>query len=143
MCHLCYRDTQKYDVPRLTSLQSDEQPKVQYNQVVSGRNFQPPGGSVPGVFPTGIDRSCRAIPGAQIAGLKRGMSAAKAGSPRISAPGGLAVSSGNLIPNSGQDMPSPVSYYPGGISGPGNSISRPHDPLQILHVSSHLHFIYF
>ncbi|GJN22105.1 hypothetical protein PR202_gb09641 [Eleusine coracana subsp. coracana] len=128
-----HRDSQKYGVPGLTSVQGDEQPKIQYNQVVSGRNFKQPGGSFPGVLPTGIDRSGRAMPGAQMAGLNRGMSAAKAGSPRISAPGGLAVSSGNLVPNSGQGVPSSVNFHPGGVSGPGNSISRPRDPVQILH----------
>jgi hypothetical protein len=115
--HFCCRDVQIYGVPRLFSLQVDEQPKIQCNQVISGRDFQQPGGSVPGVLPTGVDHSDGMMPGVQMAGLNRGMPSAKPGVPRISAPGGLAVPSRNLIPNSGQGVPGPVNFYPGGISG--------------------------
>jgi hypothetical protein len=137
VCHFCCRDAQKYGVPRLSSLRGDEQPKIQYNQVINGRNFQQSGSSVPGVFSTGVDHSDRTMPGAQMAGLNRVMPAAKAGAPKISPPGGLAVSSGNSVPNSWQGVPGPVNFHPGGISGPG-TILRPRDPVQIRHVSSNL-----
>ncbi|XP_062180648.1 chromatin modification-related protein EAF1 B-like isoform X2 [Phragmites australis] len=130
------RDAQKYGVPRPISLQGDEQPKIQYNQMISGRNLQQPGGSVPGAFPAGVDRGARNVPGAHGTGMMaghRGMPASKAGFPRISSPGMLnVVPSGNLLPNSGQGMPSAVNVHPGAISGPGNSILRPRDPMQIL-----------
>jgi hypothetical protein len=60
VCHFCCRDAQKYGVPRLSSLRGDEQPKIQYNQVISDRNFQQPGSSVPGV-PTGVDCKTQAL----------------------------------------------------------------------------------
>ncbi|KAF8783591.1 hypothetical protein HU200_000531 [Digitaria exilis] len=102
------RDTQKYGVPRPT-LQGDEQ-KIQFNQMVNGRNLQQPGGSVPGAFPAGVDRGARIMPAAHgmgtVAGLNRGMPAGRPGFPRINSPAMLnAVSSGNMLTNSGQGVP--------------------------------------
>ncbi|XP_062232326.1 chromatin modification-related protein EAF1 B-like [Phragmites australis] len=134
------RDAQKCGVPRPTSLQGDEQTKIQYNQMVNGKNLQQPGGSVPGVFPGGVDRGPRMMPGAHgmgiMAGLNRGMPAAKAGFPRISSPGMLnVVSSGNLLLHGEQGVPSAVDVHPGAIPSPGNSILKPHDPMQRLRVT--------
>ncbi|KAL6618658.1 hypothetical protein ACP70R_033797 [Stipagrostis hirtigluma subsp. patula] len=131
------RDAQKYGVPRPTSLQSDEQLKIQYNQMVSGRNHQQSVGSVPGALPAGADRGARMLPGihgmGMVAGLNRGMPAPRAGFPRMGSPGMLnVVSSGNQFPNGGQGVQSAVSVHPGAISGPGNSMSRPRDPMQML-----------
>ncbi|OEL27980.1 Chromatin modification-related protein EAF1 A [Dichanthelium oligosanthes] len=138
------RDAQKYGVPRPT-LQGDEQPKIQFIQMVNGRNLQQPGGSVPGAFPAGVDRGARMMLATHgmgtVAGLNRGMPAARPGFPRINSPGMLnAVSSGNILPNSGQGVPNAVSVHPGAISGPGNSILRPRDPMQTLRVSSYFMF---
>lgn len=143
LCHLWYRDTQKYGVPRPT-LQGDEQ-KIQFNQMVNGRNLQQPGGSVPGAFPAGVDRGARIMPAAHgmgtVAGLNRGMPAGRPGFPRINSPAMLnAVSSGNMLTNSGQGVPNAASVHPGAISGPGNSILRPHNSMQTLRVSSYFMF---
>nr|CAB3460547.1 unnamed protein product [Digitaria exilis] len=129
------RDTQKYGVPRPT-LQGDEQ-KIQFNQMVNGRNLQQPGGSVPGAFPAGVDRGARIMPAAHgmgtVAGLNRGMPAGRPGFPRINSPAMLnAVSSGNMLTNSGQGVPNSVSVHPGAISGPGNTILRPRNSMQTL-----------
>ncbi|CAN6349991.1 unnamed protein product [Urochloa humidicola] len=128
------RDAQKYGVPRPT-LQGDEQPKIQFNHMVNGINLQQPGGSVSGAFPAGVDRVARMMPAAHgmgmVAGLNRGMPAARPGFPRINSAAMLnAVSSGNMLPNSGQGVPNAVSVHPGAISGPGNSILRSRDPMQ-------------
>lgn len=131
------RDAQKHGVPRPTSLQGDEVRKIQSNQMVNGRNLQQPGGPVPGAFSSGVDHGARMMPSAHsmgtVAGLNRGMPAARPGFPRISSPAMLnAASSRNLLPNSGQGVPNAVSVHPGAISGPGNSILRPDDPMQIV-----------
>ena len=144
MCHIWYRDAQKYGVPRPT-LQGDEQPKIQFNQMVNGRNLQQPGASVTGAFPSGVDLVARMMPTAHgmgmVAGQNRGMPAARPGFPRINSPATLnAYSSGNMLPNGGQGVASAVNVYPGAISGPGNSILRPCDPMQTLRVSSYFTF---
>ncbi|KAJ1264384.1 hypothetical protein BS78_09G259100 [Paspalum vaginatum] len=104
------RDAQKHGVPRPASLPGDEVPKIQFNQMVNGRNLQQSGGSVPGAFPAGVDHGACMMPSAHsmgpVAGLNRGMPAVRPGFPRISSPAVLkAVSSGNLLPNSGQGVP--------------------------------------
>lgn len=116
--------------------------------MVNGRNLHQPGVSAPGTIPSGVDcgAGARMMPSApgmgMVAGLNRGMPGARAGFPRISSPVMLnAVPSGNLLPNSGQGVLSAVSVHPGAISVPGNSISRPHDPMQTFRVSCYLHFI--
>ncbi|KAF0926677.1 hypothetical protein E2562_027117 [Oryza meyeriana var. granulata] len=134
------RDAQKYGVPRCTSLQNDEQQKVHYNQMLSGRNLQQTGGSVPGAFPPGPDRGARVMPGTHamgmVTGLNRGMPAAAAGFPRHSSPGmPNVVSPGNLLANSGQGAPNGANVHPGAMSTPGNPTLRPHNPMQVLHVS--------
>ncbi|KAL5230800.1 hypothetical protein ABZP36_029576 [Zizania latifolia] len=134
------RDAQKHAVPRCASLQADEQQKIQYNQMLRGRNLQQPGGSVPGAFPPGVDRGVRLMPSANgmgmVTGLNRGTLAARAGFPRHSSPGLLnMVSPGNVLANSGHGASNAVNVHPGAMSAPGNSILRPHDPMQVLCVS--------
>ncbi|KAB8100870.1 hypothetical protein EE612_031493, partial [Oryza sativa] len=107
------RDAQKYGVPRCTSLQSDEQQKIHYNQILSGRNLQQTGGSVPGAFPPGVDRGARVMPGTHGMGMVSGLNRA----------------------NSGQGAPNAVNVHPGAMSAPGNPTLRPHNPMQALHVS--------
>uniref|UniRef100_A0ACD5TCW4 Uncharacterized protein n=1 Tax=Avena sativa TaxID=4498 RepID=A0ACD5TCW4_AVESA len=133
------RDSQKYGVPRPASLQSDEQQKLQYNQMLSGRNLQQPGGSVPGTCPAGVGPP-RMIPGALSTGVHRGMPAARAGFPRASSPGMLnMVSTGNVPLKSAQGVPNAVNVHPAGaMSAPGNSMLRPRDPMQMLHPGQHM-----
>uniref|UniRef100_A0A0E0L6K1 Myb-like domain-containing protein n=1 Tax=Oryza punctata TaxID=4537 RepID=A0A0E0L6K1_ORYPU len=107
------RDAQKYGVPRCTSLQSDEQQKIHYNHILSGRNLQQTGGSVPGAFPPGVDRGARVMPGTHGMGMVSGLNRA----------------------NSGQGVPNAVNVHPGAMSAPGNPTLRPHNPMQVLHVS--------
>ncbi|WVZ99822.1 hypothetical protein U9M48_045066 [Paspalum notatum var. saurae] len=131
------RDAQKHGVPSPASLPRDEVPKIQFNQMVNGRNLQQSGGSLPGAFPAGVDQGACMMPSAHsmgpVAGVNRGMHAARPGFPRISSPAMLnAVSSGNLLPNSGQGVRNAVSVHTGAISGPGNSILRPDDSMRIL-----------
>lgn len=103
--------------------------------MVNGRNLQQPGVSVPGTSSAGVDCGARMMSSVHgmgmVAGLNRGMSGARPGFPRISSPAMLnAVSSGSLMPNSVQGVLNAVSVHPGAISGPGNSILRPRDPMQ-------------
>lgn len=137
------RDSPKYGVPRPASLQGDEQQKVQYAQMISGRNLQQPGGSVPGTCPAGVDRGPRMIPGAHgvgvTTGVHRGMPAPRAGFPRASSPGmPNMVSTGNTPLKSVHGVPNAVNVHPGAMSAPGNSILRPRDPMQMLHPGQHM-----
>ncbi|CAM0953360.1 unnamed protein product [Alopecurus aequalis] len=129
------RDPQKYCVPRPVSLQGDEQQKVQYTHMLSGRNLQQPGGSVPGTSPAGVGPRM-IIPGAHGAGMTtgvhRGMPAARPGFPRASSPGMVSMT-GNVPPRSVQGVPNAVNIHPGAMSAPGNSMLRPRDPMQMLH----------
>uniref|UniRef100_M8C2F0 HSA domain-containing protein n=1 Tax=Aegilops tauschii TaxID=37682 RepID=M8C2F0_AEGTA len=61
------RDPQKYGVPRPASIQGDEQQKIQYNQMLSGRNLQQPG-AVPATSP-----GARMMPGAHGVGMMTGV----------------------------------------------------------------------
>uniref|UniRef100_A0A0D9WKI8 HSA domain-containing protein n=1 Tax=Leersia perrieri TaxID=77586 RepID=A0A0D9WKI8_9ORYZ len=135
------RDAQKYGVPRCTSLQSDEQQKIHYNQILSGRNLPQTGGSVSGAFPPGADRGARVMAGGMgmVTGLSRGMPAATAGFPRHSSPGmPNVVSPGNGLANSGQGASNAVNVHPGPMSAPGNPTLRPHNPMQVPHTSTYL-----
>ena len=114
--------------------------------MLSGRNLQQSGGSVPGTSPAGVDRGPRMVPGAHgvgmTTGLHRGNPAARAGFPRASSPGMLnMVSTGNVPPKSVQGAPNAVNVHPGVMSAPGNSMLRPRDPMQMLHLSCSLSFI--
>jgi hypothetical protein len=108
--------------------------------MVNGRNIQQPVGPVPGAFPAGVDRGARMMPAAHgmgaVAGLPRGMPAARPGFTRINSPAMLnALSSGNILPNSGQGVPNAVSVHTVAMSGPGDSIY-----MQTLRVSSYFTF---
>ncbi|XP_006654875.1 chromatin modification-related protein EAF1 B-like isoform X2 [Oryza brachyantha] len=125
------RDAHKYGIPRCTSLQSDEQQKIHYNQMLSGRNLQHTGGSVSGTFPPGVDRGARVMPSTHgmgmMTGLNRGMPAATAGFPRHSSPGmPNVVSPGNVSAKSGHA----VNVHPGAMSATGNTTIRSHNPMQ-------------
>uniref|UniRef100_A0A453A4E0 Uncharacterized protein n=1 Tax=Aegilops tauschii subsp. strangulata TaxID=200361 RepID=A0A453A4E0_AEGTS len=118
------RDPQKYGVPRPASIQGDEQQKIQYNQMLSGRNLQQPG-AVPATSP-----GARMMPGAHgvgmMTGVNRGMPAVRAGFPRAGSPGMLNMAStGNMPLKSVQGVPNAMSPA-------GNSMMRPRDPMQML-----------
>ncbi|XP_044985271.1 chromatin modification-related protein EAF1 B-like [Hordeum vulgare subsp. vulgare] len=125
------RDSQKYGVPRPTSIQGDEQQKIQYNQMLSGRNLQQPG-AVPATSP-----GARMMPGAHgvgmMTGVNRGMPAVRAGFPRAGSPGMLNMAStGNMPLKSVQGVSNAVNVHSGAMSAVGNSMMRPRDPMQML-----------
>lgn len=127
----------RYGVPRPTSLQGDEQQRIQYTHVVNGRNLQQPGVSVPGVLPAGVDRGVRMMPGANGMGMMTGLTrcapVSRPGFPRIGSPGMRnMVSSGNMLSSNGQGMQNSVNLHPGAVPGPGNAMLRPRDPMQML-----------
>ncbi|XP_062213704.1 chromatin modification-related protein EAF1 B-like isoform X2 [Phragmites australis] len=134
------RDAQRYGVPRLTSLQGDEQQRMQYNQMLNGRSLQQPGVSIPGVLPSGVDRGVRMMHGAHgmgmMTGPNRGTPVTRPVFPRLGSPGMLnVISSGNMSPNNGQGMQNTVNVHPGAIPGPGNTMLRSRDPMQMLQIS--------
>uniref|UniRef100_A0A0E0LRU8 Myb-like domain-containing protein n=1 Tax=Oryza punctata TaxID=4537 RepID=A0A0E0LRU8_ORYPU len=130
------RDSQRYGMPRPTSLQGDEQQRIQYNQMLSSRSLQQPGVPVPGA-PAGVDRGVRMISGAHgmgmMTGLNRGTPVTRPPFPRLGSSGMLnMVSPGNMLPNNGQGMQNTVNVHPGTIPGHGNTMLRPRDPMQML-----------
>ncbi|WVZ69973.1 hypothetical protein U9M48_018684 [Paspalum notatum var. saurae] len=131
------RDVQRYGVPRPTSLHGDDQSRIHYNQMVSGRNLQQPGVPVPGVLPSGVDRGARMMSPAHsvgiMTGLNRGTPVTRPSFPRLGSPGmANAVSPGNMSPNNGQGLQNTINVHPGAIPGPGNTMLRPRDPMQLL-----------
>ncbi|XBJ21314.1 hypothetical protein VPH35_011989 [Triticum aestivum] len=127
------RDSQKYGVPRPASIQGDEQQKIQYNQMLSGRNLQQPG-AVPATSPC-----ARMMPGAHgvgmMTGVNRGMPAVRAGFPRAGSPGMLNMAStGNMPLKSVQGVPNAMSPA-------GNSMMRPRDPMQMLRPGQQQHMV--
>lgn len=137
------RDAQRYGVPRPTSLHGDEQQRIQYNHMLNGRNLQQPGVSVPGVFPAGVDRGVRMMSGANgmgvMTGLARCAPVARPGFPRLGSPGMLNMASpGNMLSSNGQAMQNSVNLHPGAVPGPGNTMLRPRDPMQMLRPGQNL-----
>ena len=127
-------------MPRPNSLQGDEQSRIHYSQMVNGRSLQQPGVPVPGVLPSGVDRAARIMPPAHgvgiMTGLNRGSPVTRPGFPRVGSPGMANIlPHGNMSPNNGQGLQNTVNVHPGPIPGPGNTMLRPSDPMQMLRVS--------
>jgi hypothetical protein len=101
--------------------------------MVNGRNLQQPGVPVPGVLPSGVDRGARMMPPAHgvgiMAGLNRGTPITRPGFPRLG-------SLGNMSPTDGQGLKNTVNVHPGAILGPGSTMLRPRDPMQMFRVST-------
>ncbi|XAR58725.1 Nucleoplasmin ATPase [Bertholletia excelsa] len=121
----------RYGVPRSTPLPIDEQQRMPYNQMFSGRNMQQSAMSMPGTSP-GNDRGMRMMPGGNGVGIMPGMNR----SMPITRPGFQGVASPSML-NSGSMvsssmMPSPVNMHSGVASGQGNSMTRPRDALNII-----------
>ncbi len=132
-------------MPRPTSLQGDEQQRIQYNQMLNSRSLQQPGVPVPGA-PAGVDRGVRMMPGAHgmgvMTGLNRGTPVTRPPFPRLGSSGMLnMVSPGNMLPNNGQGMQNTVNVHPGTIPGHGNTMLRPRDPMQMLRVNISFHSV--
>ncbi|KAH7679081.1 Nucleoplasmin ATPase protein [Dioscorea alata] len=122
------RDAQRYSMPRSVSLPVDEQQRMQYTQMLSGRNVQQSGLPVPGNLP--VDRGVRMLPGTSAMGMMCGMNRGMPSMPRpgfqgINSPGMLnMVSTSAML--SGNGVTNPVTAHQ------GNSMLRPHDTMHML-----------
>ncbi|XP_042481011.1 chromatin modification-related protein EAF1 B-like, partial [Macadamia integrifolia] len=127
------RDGQRYGAPRPASLPIDEQQRIQYNQMLSGRNIQQSGMTVPGAIP-GTDRGVRMLPGGNgmgmMCGMNRGMPMPRPGFQGIGS--AAMLNSGSMLPSGGVGMPSPVNMHPGAVSAQGNSMLGPRDALHLM-----------
>ncbi|KAM1234258.1 hypothetical protein ACFX13_003938 [Malus domestica] len=124
----------RYGSPRTSSLPVDEQQKMQhYNQMLSGRNIQQSGLSVPGALP-GTDRGVRIVPGgngmSMMCGMNRGMPTSRPGFQGMTSPSML--NSGSMLSSSMVGIPSPVNMHSGAGSGQGNLMIRPRDALHMM-----------
>lgn len=114
----------------------DDQQKMHYAQMLSNRNIQQSGISVAGALPVGVDRGAHLLP----AGNGMGMMGGRAPMPRAGfqgtmSPGVPMVPTGNMLAGGGPGMPSSINIHPSTVSGPGNSMLRPRDALQVPRVS--------
>ncbi|XP_029127564.1 chromatin modification-related protein EAF1 B isoform X2 [Cajanus cajan] len=122
----------RYGIPRNSPSSVDEQQRIQYNQMLSGRNIQQ-SMSVTGTLP-GSDHGVRMLPGGNGMGLMGGINKSMA----MSRPGfqGMAspsmLNSGSMLSSSMAGIPSPVSMHPGVGPGQGNSMLRPHETLHMM-----------
>ncbi|KAF7825770.1 chromatin modification-related protein EAF1 B-like isoform X1 [Senna tora] len=123
----------RYGVPRTSPLSVDEQQRMQYSQMISGRNIQQSSMSLPGSL-SGSDRGVRMLQGGNGMGMMCGMNRSMG----ISRPGlqGMAPSSmlnsGNMLSSSMVGMPSPVNMHSGVGTGQGNSMLRPREALHMM-----------
>ncbi|OVA15959.1 SANT/Myb domain [Macleaya cordata] len=131
------RDGHRFGGPRPPSLPIDEQQRMQhYNQMLSGRNIQHSGLSVPGSLP-GSDRGVRMLAGGNgmgmMCGMNRGMPMPRPGFQGIGSPAMLnMVSSGSMLSTTGVGMPNSVNMHNGSVSGQGTSMMRPRDSLHMI-----------
>ena len=121
---------------RSAYLSIDEQQRMQqYNRLLSSRSIQQSAPSVSGA-PPGTDHGVRIFPGGNgvgiTSGLNRTMPMARPGLQGIAPP---SMNSGSMISSSMAVMPSPVNVPSGVGSGPGNSVLRPWDALNMMQVS--------
>ncbi|XP_027336682.1 chromatin modification-related protein EAF1 B-like [Abrus precatorius] len=116
----------RYGIPRNSPSSVDEQQRIQYNQLLSGRNIQQ---SMSGTL-SGSDRGVRMLPGGNgmglMNGINRSMSMARPGFQGIASPSML--NSGSMLSSNMVGMPSPVNMHP----GQGNSMLRPHETLHMM-----------
>ncbi|KAK8688612.1 hypothetical protein V6N13_087366 [Hibiscus sabdariffa] len=121
----------RYGVPR-TSLPADEQHRMQqYNQMLSGRNFQQSNLSLPGAV-SGSDRMARMLSGGNnlgmMCGINRSMPMSRPGFQGMTS--SAMLNSGSMLSSNLVGMPSPVNMHPG--SGQGNSMLRPRDTKHVM-----------
>ncbi|XP_020250353.1 chromatin modification-related protein EAF1 B-like isoform X2 [Asparagus officinalis] len=120
------RDAQRYCMPRAASLPVDDQQKMHYSQMLSGRNMQQSTLSAPGALPMGVDRGANMLPSGNGMGMMgaRTMPLSRPGFQGIISPGMPMVSAGSVLAGSGAGVSNPVNIHPGAVSGPGNSMLR-------------------
>ncbi|XP_028207298.1 chromatin modification-related protein EAF1 B-like isoform X3 [Glycine soja] len=121
----------RYGIPRNSPSSVDEQQRIQYNQMLSGRNIQQ-SMSVTGTL-SGSDHGVRILPGGNGMGLMGGINknmAMRPGFQGMASPSML--NSGSMLSSSMVGMPSPVNMHSGVGPGQGNSILRPHENLHMM-----------
>lgn len=123
-------------MPRSVSLPVDEQQRMQYTQMLSGRNVQQSGLPVPGNLP--VDRGVRMLPGTSAMGMMCGMNRGMPSMPRAGFQGINSPEMLNMVPTSamlsGNGVTNPVTAHQ------GNSMLRPHDTMHMLRVSIQFYF---
>ncbi|CAJ1949473.1 unnamed protein product [Sphenostylis stenocarpa] len=122
----------RYGIPRNSPSSVDEQQRIQYNQMLSGRNIQQ-SMSVAGTI-SGSDHGVRMLPSGNsmgiMAGINKTMAMPRPGFQGMASPSML--NSGSIISASMVGMPSPVNMHSGVGPGPGNSILRSHETLHMM-----------
>ncbi|KAK7389407.1 hypothetical protein VNO78_24425 [Psophocarpus tetragonolobus] len=120
----------RYGIPRNSPSSVDEQQRIQYNQMLSGRNIQQ-GMSVTG---SGSDPGVRMLPGGNsiglMGGINKSMAISRPGFPGI--PSSSMLNSGSMLSSSMGGMPSPVNMHSGVGPGQGNSMLRPHETIHMM-----------
>ncbi|KAK7286817.1 hypothetical protein RJT34_22080 [Clitoria ternatea] len=122
----------RYGIPRNSPSSVDEQQRMQYNQMLSGRNIQQ-SMSVTGTL-SGSDRGVRMLPGGNgmglMGGINRNMAISRPGFQGLASPSLL--NSGSMLSSSMVGMQGPVNMHPGVGPGQGNSMLRPHETLHMM-----------
>ncbi|KAI3960659.1 hypothetical protein MKX01_003833 [Papaver californicum] len=118
------------------SLPMDEQQRMHYSHMLSGRNLQHSGLSVPGSL-AGSDRGVRTVPGSNsmgmMPGINRGTPTPRPGFLGVGPPSMLnMVSSGSMHPAIAVGMPNSVNMHNGSVSGQGASMMRPRDTMHMI-----------
>ncbi|XP_019450094.1 PREDICTED: chromatin modification-related protein EAF1 B-like isoform X1 [Lupinus angustifolius] len=123
----------KYGVARTSPLTVDEHERIQqYNQMISARNMQQSGISVPGSV-SGSDRGVHVLPGGSgmgmVGGINRNIAMSRPGYQGMSS--SSMHGSGGMLSSSMVGVPSPVHMHPGVVAGQGNSIPRPREAVHM------------
>ncbi|XP_020270313.1 chromatin modification-related protein EAF1 B-like isoform X2 [Asparagus officinalis] len=120
------RDTQRYFMHRAASLPVDDQQKMHYAPVLSGRNNQQASMAVPGSLPVGVDQGIHMLSTGNGMGMMGGrtMPMSRPGFQPILSQSMPMVSSGGMLASCG-GVPNPVNTHPSTLSGPENSMLRP------------------
>ncbi|KAL2319251.1 hypothetical protein Fmac_028220 [Flemingia macrophylla] len=121
----------RYGIPRNSPSSVDEQQRIQYNQMLSGRNIQQ-SMSVTGTL-SGSDHGVRMLPGGNglglMGGINKNMALSRPGFQGIASPSML--NSGSMLSSSMAGISGPVNMHPGVGPGQGNSMLRPHETLHM------------
>ncbi|KAG0498127.1 hypothetical protein HPP92_002818 [Vanilla planifolia] len=132
------RDAQRYAIPRSINLLVDDQQRQQnYTQIFSGRNMQQNGilsvASSPGVVDCGVRMLHGSNGTGVLSGTNRSVSMSRSGFQGINPSGMLNMAStNNLLSINSVGTPSPVSAHSTVISGPGNTLMRAREGMQMV-----------
>lgn len=125
----------RFGIPRSAPLSAEEHQRMQYNQMLSGRNVQQPNLPVPGAV-SASERSVRILPGGSamgmMSGVNRNMAIPRPGYQGIS-PSSM-LNSGNMLSSGLVGAPSPVNIHSGVASGQGNTMMRSREALHMMRV---------